>query len=76
MKNLGLCHRHEGGICTKKGEDILIVKRRERESAGVHTRTTEERVHLAFQVTSNSTSVLCRKERWKKENGVGLLISQ
>ena len=63
MKNLRPHHRHEGGIHTKKREGISAIKRRERGGVGVHTETTEERVYLAFQVASNGTSVLCKKER-------------
>ena len=41
---------------------------------GVYIGVTEERVHLALQVTSNSAGVLCRKEGWEKENGAGLPV--
>jgi len=40
----------------------------------VHTGVTEERIHLTFKVTSNSTGVLCRKEGWEEADGVGLQI--
>ena len=43
---------------------------------GVYTEATKERIYLTLKVTSNSTSVLHRKEGWKEENGTELLISQ
>ena len=42
----------------------------------VHKRTIEKRVYQTLEVTSNGTSVLCKKERWEEENGTGLSISQ
>ena len=35
VKGLGPCNQVKGGICTKKGKSVCIVKRRMRESAGV-----------------------------------------
>ena len=43
---------------------------------GVYTGATKERIYLILKVTSNSASVLHRKEGWKEENGTGLLIPQ
>jgi len=34
----------------------------------------EEGVYPAVKVTTNSTSVLCREERWEEENGLRLSI--
>jgi len=62
MKDLGPCNRYEGGVCTKKGEGIPIVKRREGRGARIHTGATEERIHLTLKITSNGTSVFCRKK--------------
>ena len=33
MKAMGSCDKYEGGICTKKREDISVIKRRERRDA-------------------------------------------
>jgi len=41
---------------------------------GIYIGTIEERVHLTLEVTLNNTSILCRKEEWEKEDGVGLLV--
>ena len=40
----------------------------------IHTETIEERVHPTLKTALNGTSVLCRKEGWEKEDGVGLLV--
>jgi len=52
----------EGRICAKEGEDIFAVKERERDTQ-VHKKTIKERVYQTLKITSNSTSVFCRKER-------------
>jgi len=49
-------------IDTKEEKGISVVKRRERKGAQVHSRTIKERVYQVLKVTSNSTSVFCRKE--------------
>jgi len=61
---MGPCDRYEGGVCTEKGEDISIVKGRERRGTRIHTRAIEERIYLTLKVASNGASVLHRKERW------------
>ena len=75
-KNLGPCHQYKGEIYAKEGEGIPVVKKRERGGVEVHMGATEERIHPVLQVTSNGTSVLCRKEGWEKEDGAELLVSQ
>ena len=75
-ENLRSCNRHEERIYTEEGKGIPTVEGRERRGTGVHTGTTEERIHLTLKVTPNGTSVLCRKEGWKEEDGIGLLIPQ
>ena len=61
---MGLCNRYEREICAEKEEVVSVVKGREGRSTKFHTRITEERIYLTLKVTSNSTSVLCRKEEW------------
>jgi len=62
MKNLGLCHRVEGRIYTKKEKGILTVQGEKRECASICRRPAKERIHLTFQVIPNITSTLCSKE--------------
>ena len=69
---MGLYNRYEGGVCTKKREGISIVEGREGRGVRVHIGATEERIHLTLKVTSNGTSIPCRKEGWEEVDGVGL----
>ena len=73
-KDLEPCHQHKRRVCAKKKKGIPIVKGREGESMGIYIGTIEERVHLTLEVTLNNTSILCRKEEWEKEDGIGLLV--
>ena len=73
-KDLGLCYQPKRRVHAKKGEDIPIVKGRERGSMRIHTGTIEERIHLTLEVAPNGTSILCREEGWKKEDSIGLLV--
>ena len=68
-------YQYEEEICTKKGESIPIIKRRERGGTRIYQETVKKRIHQILKVTPNSASVLCRKEGWKEENGVELSIS-
>ena len=53
-------------------ESVSAIKRGKRRGAQIHIRTIEERVYQTLKVISNSTSVLCRKKKWKKAYGIGL----
>ena len=35
VKDLGLCHRIERGVCTKKGKGVLLVEGGKGESTGI-----------------------------------------
>ena len=72
MKNLGLCHRVEERIYTKKGEGILTVQGGKGGGASVCRRPAKKRIYLPFQVTLNITSTLHSKEGWHMENSTGL----
>jgi len=48
MKDLGLCHRIERGIHTKKGKGILLIKEEKGGNTGIRGRSVEERIHLTF----------------------------
>jgi len=61
-KNLGLCHRVEGRIYTKKGKGILTVQEGKRGGTSICRRLAKERIHPTFQVTPNVTSTFHSKE--------------
>jgi len=61
-------------ICTKEGESISLIERRERRGARVCKGAVEERLHSAIKVTANSASVLCGEEGWEEEDGSRLPI--
>jgi len=49
-----------------KGRKILfLVQRGKRGSEGVYSGTDKEGIYLTIKVTTNCTSVLCRKEGWE-----------
>ena len=73
-KIVGSCDRCERGVCTKEGEGVFAVKRRERGSKRICEGTVAEGVYLAIKVTTNGASVFCGKEGWKEENSIRLLI--
>ena len=59
-----------------KGKSIPTVKRRERGGKRICKGAVKKRIHLAIKVTSNGASILCGEERWEKENGTRLQVSQ
>ena len=58
----------------QKGEDIFVIKNREREVSRVFERLVKERIYLTIKITTDVTGVLCSKEVWKEEHSVELLI--
>ena len=58
----------------QKGEDIFVIKNREREVSRVFERLVKERIYLTIKITTDVTGVFCSKEGWKEEHGVELLI--
>jgi len=59
---MGSCYRSQRKICCEKGEDISIVKNREKEGSGVYEGSVEKGIHLTIKVITNITSILCAKE--------------
>ena len=68
------CNRYEGGVCTKKGKGLPVVKRRKRGGKGIYLGTVEEGIYLAVKVTTNSTSVFYRKKGWKETDSAELQV--
>jgi len=60
----GSCNRYKEGVCAEKGKVVSIVERRERRDTRVSFRIAEKGIYQTLKVTSNSTSVFCRKEGW------------
>ena len=48
VKGLGLCYKVKGGICTKEGEGLLIVKRRKRRDTSICEGSVEKGIHLTL----------------------------
>ena len=74
QKSMGPYDRSKGGICAKKGESISVVKRRKKEDERVYSGAAEEGIYPTVKVTTNSTNILCRKERQKEMDGIRLQI--
>ena len=66
------CDRNKRGVCAKQGKGVSVVEERKRRGERVHKQIAEEEIYMAIQVTTNSTSILCRKEGWKKEDDLEL----
>jgi len=69
QKNMRSCDRCEGRVHTTEGEGIPFVKRG---GERIHKGTVEEGLYQAIKVTANGTGVLCREERWQKEDSTKL----
>ena len=74
-KIVGSRDRCEGGVYSMERESIPFVKRRKRGDKRVHKRVVKEGVYLAIQITTNSTSIFCRKEGWEEKDGARLQVS-
>ena len=68
-------NRFKGGIYTEKRESLSIVQKKERRSEEVYLEADEEGIYLTIKFTIDCTSILCRKEEWKEENGTRLSVS-
>ena len=75
-ESVGLYDRSEGRVCTTKRKGIPAVERRERGGKRICERTVVKGIYLAVEVTTNSTGILCREERWEETDGAGLQISE
>ena len=73
-EGVGSCNRYKGRVCSKKGEGVSTIERREGGGEEVYQRAVKKRIYLTIEVTTDSTSVLCREKGQKKWNGLELLI--
>ena len=62
-------------IHAKRRKILFLVQRGMRGSEGVYSGTDKEGIYLTIKVTTNCTSVLCRKEGWDEENSIRLSVS-
>ena len=61
-KDMGSYNRYKRRVCAEEGKGLSFVKRREERGMQVYRETVEKEVYQTLEVTSNSTSVFCRKE--------------
>jgi len=67
-----LCHKSQRRLCSKKEEDISVVKNRERGGTRVFEGLVKEGIHLTIKIIIDIISVLCAEEGWKEEDYVKL----
>ena len=53
-----LCYKFQRRVCSKKQEDISIIKNREREGTRVCKELVEKEIYSTIEITTNVTSVL------------------
>jgi len=56
----------------QKGEDIFVIKNKEKGGLEICKESVEEGVHLTIKITIDITGVLCPKEGWKEEDSARL----
>ena len=66
------CYRSQRRFCSKKGEDISVVKNREERGLEVCKRSVKKRAYSTIKVTIDVTGILCAKERWEEDNSTRL----
>ena len=59
-----------------KRKDIPVIKGREGGGKRICERTVAEGIYPAVEITANSTSIFCGKERWEEADDAGLQISE
>ena len=59
-----------------KRKGIPAVERGERGGKRICKGAVKERIHPAIEVTTNSTSIFCRKEGWEEKDGARLQVSK
>ena len=71
---MGSRDRCKGEVYAMKREGIPFVERRKGGGERVCERTVKKGIYQAVKVTANSAGVLCKKERWQKEDGTRLQV--
>ena len=73
-ESLRSCHRSQRRICAKEGQDLSIIKSREKGGTRICERSVEEGIHQAIEITTDITGVICAKERQEEEDGTELSV--
>ena len=68
-------------LTRKMGDHVIDLKerfvlRKEKGSEGVYSEADKKEVYLTDKVTTDCTSILCREEGWKEEDGTRLLVPE
>ena len=71
---MGPCNRDERRICTMEEKGVSIVKGGKEGGERVYQRAVAERIYLTVKITTDGTSILCRKKGWEEVDGAELLI--
>ena len=71
---MGLCNRDKRRICTKEGKGVSVVKGGKGGGERVYQRAVVERIYLTVKITTDSTSILCRKKGWEEADGARLPV--
>ena len=69
-------YRFQKRVCSKKEEDISIVKNKEEEGSRICKGSVKKEIYLTIEITIDIIGVLCIKEEWKEEENTRLLISK
>ena len=73
-EGVGSCNRCKEDVCTKKREDISIVKRGKRRSKRICKGAIEKRIYPTVKVTTDGTGILCGEEEQKEKDSVRLQV--
>ena len=70
-KGVGSCNRCKGGVCSEEGKGVSVIERREGGGKRICERAVVKGIYLAVEVTANSASIFCEKERQEETDGAG-----
>ena len=62
-EDMGSCYRSQRRIYAKKKESIFLVQKKEGRNERIYLGADEKGIYKAIKITTDGTSILCRKER-------------
>ena len=68
-KGVRSCNRCKGGVCSEEGKGVSVIERREGGDKRICERAVVKGIYLAVEVTANSASIFCGKERQEEMDG-------